>query len=513
MGLLAQLLTPRQRAQYPAHHDYWYAPVGVPSAAGVSVSPGMALTVSAVWACVRILSETPAALPLNVYRRRGTSREEARDHPLWSRLHDQPNGWQTALDWREQVTMWAVLWGNGYSRIIPGPRGPVDMLEPYHPDLVEPERLPGGRLRYQVVNDDGRRKPVNDDEIFHVRGPSINGPQGMTLTAYAREAIGLAQATESYGGRFFSQDARPGGILKHPGRLSDEAAQRLSDTWQGRRAGPANAHKTAVLEEGMDWIPVSMASDEAQFLETREFQVAEIARWFRVPLHMIGETSKTTSWGSGVEQLSIGFVIYTLLPWLKRWESAIRRDLVLAPDIYFVEHVVEGLLRGDSQSRYAAYATGRQWGWLSVNDIRRLENLNPVPGGDAYLQPLNMTPIGTQAAAAEPPARDQQQILGVHYQMMVEDAAARVVRKEVSAMRRIVQKTATSPDDRRSAIDAFYADHAPYVAASLHIPINEAAGWVERQHHAILTDGAAVLESWEQTGAADLAALAMEVTR
>lgn len=504
MSMLAQILTPVPAAARNARDERWWGSAGALAAAGVRVTPEAALRASAVWACVRLISETIAALPVVTYRRLpGGSREPAPDHPNYDLLHQAPNREHTALEWLDGLVVNTLVRGNAYNRKVPGPRGPVDQLEPLHPDLVRPERLPNGQLRYQVRDQPGAaERPVLREDLFVVRGLSLDGMTGVSVVEFARESIGLALAAEGFGARLFSQDARPGGVLEVPGKLSAAAAARLQATWQAGHAGLGNAHKVAILEDGMSWKATSMTSEDAQFLQTREFQIADIARWFRVPLHMIGETSKATSWGSGIEQLSIGFVVYTLLPWLRRLEQAIMRDLMLAPRQYFAEFVVAGLLRGDTKTRHEAYAIGRQWGWLSVNDIRRLENMNPVEGGDAYLQPLNMAP---QTA---PPPREQRALLGAHYRLLVEDAAARVVRRESAAMSKAATRCAADAGAWRAAVREFYVEHVDYVAAALHLPRREAAGYAERQQAALLADGVAALADWERRCVGELVALA-----
>lgn len=505
MSLLANLLTPAIGAAGNPNDERWWTPdLGSPVASsGVRVTADLALKASAVWACSRIIAETLAALPLLTYRRLGDGgREAAPDHPLYQTLHRQPNAEQTALEWVEFETMHAVMRGTGYSRKRPGPRGPADQLEPIHPARVRVETLTNGRPRYQVADPQtGREAPVLREDMFVLRGLSLDGLTGVSVIEYARESIGLALGAEGFGSRFFANDARPGGALKVRGKLSDTAARRLQSTWNVGHGGFRNAHRVAIFEDGIEWQQTGMSNEDAQFLATREFQIADIARWFRVPLHMIGETSRTTSWGSGIEQLSIGFVIYTLLPWLKRWEQAVARDLLLAPDRYFVEFLVTGLLRGDTKARYEAYAIGRQWGWLSRNDVRRLENMNPIADGDDYLSPLNMTPGGRT-----PPAEGRA-LLGEHYRLLLTDTAARVVRKELAAMGRAARRHEGDADGWRAAVRDFYAEHAAYVAETLHLSRREAAWYAGRQEAALLADGPAAMADWEARCAAELVAL------
>lgn len=402
MGILSRIWSPQ-----PSAHDlsnvnekFWSGTIGARTASGVSVSPDTALNAAAVWAAVKVISETVGSVPLIMYRRRADGgKERATDHPLYDLLHDQPNRSQTAFEFKEMLTTHLLLRGNAYAEIVPGPRGPVDQLLPVHPDLVTPERRPDGYLQFRVRDGKGGERTLLQDEMLYLRGLSLDGVTGVSVITYARESIGLMQAAESYGARVFSQGAQPGGVLEHPKELSKEAAARVSESWQAAHSGLGNAHKVAVLEDGLTWKQTSMTSEDAQYLETRKFEISEMSRWFRVPAHMLGDLERATF--SNIEHLGLEFVIYTMLAWFTRWEQAIKRDLILSPRTYFAEFLVDGLLRGDIKTRYEAYAIGRQWGWLSQNDIRRLENMNPIAGGDTYLTPLNMLPADQQAEAIE----------------------------------------------------------------------------------------------------------------
>ncbi|HLI51911.1 MAG TPA: phage portal protein [Thermomicrobiaceae bacterium] len=401
MGIFRRIL-----ASYPAtptrdfNGDFgWNGPGGgsyeLANILGRRMTHDSAMTIPAVWAAVKILSETLASLPIQMYARQADGgKRRATEHPLYDLLHDLPNPWQTAFEFKEMLQAHVVLRGNAFARIQPGPRGMVDSLIPLHPDRVQTDTDGQTILGYRYTDPAGVVHPIRYDEMFHLRGLSLDGILGVSVIAYARESFGLAHAAESFGARLFSQDATPGGVLQHPGQLSNEAAERLRHDWQMAHAGLHNAHKVAVLEEGMTFNKLSFTPEDAQFLQSRSFQVAEIARWFRIPPHLLGDLERATF--SNIEQQGMDFVMYTMLPWITRWEQIISRDLISATGTYFAEFLLDNLLRGDIGTRYGAYATGRQNGWLSVNDIRRMENLNPVPGGDAYLQPLNMTPATNQ---------------------------------------------------------------------------------------------------------------------
>lgn len=501
MGLLASLLAPRAAAN-PMDDRYW-GTAAADTDAGVRVTPDTAMKASAVWACAGIISETLAALPLQMFQRQADGgRQVATNHPLYELLHDRPNARQTALEFKQMMTMHCLMRGNGYARILTGPRGPVDQLVPIHPDRVRVEAIPDG-IRYQVRQADGSEKPVNDEDMFHVRGLTLDGVTGVSVIEYARQSVGLGLAAESYGARVFSQNGRPGGVLKVPGALTPAAAQRLRSEWQVLHGGLANAHQVAVLQEGADWQQTSMTSEDAQYLQTREFQAEDICRWFRVPPHMVGLTSKSTSWGTGIEQMTIGFLMFTLLPWLKRWEQAVSRDLIIATQAYYAEFVVDSLLRGDTSSRYAAYKTGREGGWLSVNEIRQRENLNPVPGGDS------LSVAAAPAPAAPAPAGRRAALLAAHYRAFAHDAAGRLVHKEMTAMSKAARRTASDPAGWRAAVEEFYAEHAATVAETLHIGQADAECYCTDQRTALLLSGAGVMEDWPTRRVDDLTALAL----
>lgn len=390
------LFFPQRRAQVLAPHPprdpviaEWFGGRG--TASGQSVTPATALQVTAVFACVRVLAESVASLPLILYeRRKDGGKDRATSNPLFRLLHDQPNRWQTSFEFFEMLMVHLTLRGDAFAEIVAAPGRAVAELVPLHPDRVTPFWAPDSTVAYEYRLLDGPRRILLQHEVLHVRGFTDDGLTGLSPIRLHREAIGLALATEEHGARLFSNGAQLGGVLQHPGKLSAEASTRLRESWAARYAGGSNAHKTAVLEEGMTWEKVGMTSEDAQFLETRQYQTADIARIWRVPPHMIGDLSKATF--SNIEHQALEFVVHTLRPWLVRWEQALKRDLITQPERFFAEFLVDGLLRGDIRSRYAAYAIGRQWGWLSANKVLEMENQNPIEGGDTFLNPMNMTP-------------------------------------------------------------------------------------------------------------------------
>ena len=390
-----------KRALWP-----WQLGVGMnDSVTGRAVTPESAIASTAVWASVRVISESLATLPLNVYERLDRGRELRRGHPLYPILHDAPNPKQTAVEFREQQLAALLLWGNAYALIERWPSGRVRWLWPMRPDRVtvrtdvtdEKAPLPGLVYQYQSAFANTVNYPAT--EVLHVRGLSSDGLVGLSPIQVHRQAVEVEQAEREFAGRFFGNNARPGGILKTQGRLSADAATRLKSSWENTHRGLDNAHRVAILEEGLDWVPMSMPLNDAQFIEQRRFSLEEIARIFRVPLHMVGDLSRATF--SNIEHQSIEFVTHTIRPWAVRLEQSINSNLFFPSEIgtFYAEHSLDALLRGDVASRYAAYAIGRQWGWLSSNDVRERENLNPIDGGDVYLSPLNMV---DQSAGALP---------------------------------------------------------------------------------------------------------------
>lgn len=392
MGLLTTLLE-RRSINVPAvpltHESLLSLFEGTRSATGRAVSQQTAMQVSAVFACVRVRAETVASLPWPVYRRlQGGGKERDPDHPLYELLHDQPNPEQSAIEFRENMVGHMDLWGNAYAEIERDGAGRVRALWPLRPDWVVEQRV-NDRPYYVVSLPDGTRKGLPADRVWHCRAF-----MGLSIIAQAREAIGLAMAGEEYGARFFSNDSRPGGVLKHPGRMTEGAFQRLKESWEAAHGGLSNAHRVAILEEGTEWQQVGIAPEDAQYLELREFQVTDIARFFRVPPHKIADLKRATF--SNIEHQGIEFVVDCVRPICVRLEQSARRCLLTPAErkTWFAEHVIDGLLRGDIQSRYQAYATARQWGWMSADDVRELENQNPLPDGQgkAYLVPMNMVP-------------------------------------------------------------------------------------------------------------------------
>ncbi len=378
------------------------------STSGKRVNERSAMQMTAVYSCVRILSEAVAGLPLHLYQYTDkSSKEKAVDNPLYFLLHDEPNTEMTSFVFRETLMTHLLLWGNAYSQIIRNGKGEVMGLYPLMPDRMAVNRDEKGRLYYEYMVSSDDAKTLKDGtvrlspyDVLHIPGLGFDGLVGYSSIAMAKNAIGLAIAAEEYGSKFYANGATPSGILEYPGTVKEP--DKVRESWNAGFGGSSNAHKIAVLEEGMKYTPISISPNEAQFLETRKFQINEIARIFRVPPHMVGDLEKSSF--SNIEQQSLEFVKYTLEPWLVRWEQAMQRALIPQDDKsrYFIKFNVDGLLRGDYQSRMQGYATARQNGWMSANDIRELENLDRIPvedGGDLYLINGNMMPLSMSGAA------------------------------------------------------------------------------------------------------------------
>ena len=380
------------------------------SIAGKTVTERTAMQMTAVYACVRILAESIAGLPLHLYRYRDQGKEKALDHPLYTLLHDEPNPEMTSFVFREALMCHLLLWGNAYAQVIRNGKGQVTALYPLLPSRMTVDRDERGQLfyRYQRGSDEtagGKASKtetviLHPSDVLHIPGLGFDGLVGYSPIALSKNAIGLAMAAEEYGSKFFANGAAPSGVLETPTLIKD--ISKLRDSWNEAYGGSHNAGKVAILEQGVTFKPISMSPQDSQLLETRKYQLDEIARIFRIPPHMIGDLEKATF--SNIENQSLDFVKYTLGPWVSRWEQGLARALLSPAEKqqYFIRFNVDGLLRGDYKSRMEGYAIGRQNGWMSANDIRELENLDMIPaeaGGDLYLVNGNMLPLEMAGAA------------------------------------------------------------------------------------------------------------------
>lgn len=400
---------------------------GGAAASGIVVNPQTAMQCGAVFACIKVLSEGVGMLPCRLWRGRlGGAMAPAFDHPLYRLLAHAPNEYQTCTEFFEMVVLHICLRGNSYSFINRRSDGvPIELL-PLHPDAVRCRMGDNWRLQYTMTLANGAQKDAGDDEILHIKGQTLNGWEGLSPIAYARESIGLAISAERFGSLFFKNGAKASGVLEHPGQISEEAQARIKKTFDESTSGDM-AHSTGILEEGMKYNKIQMTAEDAQFLETRKYQRSEIASIYRVPAHKINDLEKATY--SNIEQQSLEFVQDALMPWFTRIERAIKRDLIEQEeeeDLH-IRFAIAGLLRGDQAARSAYYHNGIADGWLTRNEVRMIESdlgimLNPVDGLDVPLRPLNMadgrttptepaaTPPGS-APALPPPAKDKLPIL------------------------------------------------------------------------------------------------------
>ncbi len=392
---------------------------------GVRVSEASAQRLSAWWACKRVLAETVSCLPLITYQKLPRGKRHATEHPNFKLLHDRANSEMTSHTWRKTMMGHMVSWGNGYSEIERDKVGRPINLWPLLPDRTRAERI---RLRdrngnmvldangipviKRVVithvpgtNGEPQEVVLPAENVLHVMGEGFDGVRGYSPVQMARQAIGLGLAAEEFGARWFGSGSRPDGVLEYPGKLTADAKERIRNSWEIQHQGLSQSHRVAVLEYGMTWKPISVNPNDAQFLETKAAQVSEICRWHRMPPHMVQDLSRGTF--SNIEIQSIEFVRFTMLPWFVNWEQEINRALFSEKeqDEYFVEFLVEGLLRGAMKERYDAYAVGRLNGWLCADDIRELENMNPLPDnlGQIFTIPMNYMPIDQAANIGQQP--------------------------------------------------------------------------------------------------------------
>lgn len=406
--IISKLFKSRERPKdYFSNSNHTFLFGGTTS--GKNVNEFTAMQTTAVYSCVRILSEALASLPLHIYRYKENGKDRVFDHPLYHILHNEPNSEMSSFVFRETLMSHLLIWGNAYAQIIRDGAGRVVALYPLLPNKIEVGRDKSGEIFYSYSRTSDENPNFKDygnvilrkQDVLHIPGLGFDGLVGYSPIAMAKNAVGMTLACEEYGASFFANGANPGGVLEHPGVLKDP--KKVRDSWNEVYRGANNAHKVAVLEEGMKYQQIGIPPEEAQFLETRKFQINEIARLYRIPPHMVGDLEKSSF--SNIEQQSLEFVKYTLGPWVIRWEQALQRALLLPREKteYFIKLNVDGLLRGDYQSRMNGYSIGRQNGWLSANDIREMEDMNPIPdeeGGSMYLINGNMTKLEDAGAFA-----------------------------------------------------------------------------------------------------------------
>jgi HK97 family phage portal protein len=494
MTFLSSLIQPRAGTPAPTD-DFWYA---IDPASGYMYSIGglnseTAMRNSAVYDCVKLLSEDLAKLPLIIYRRLPNGgKERAPDNPLFGVLKTSPNSWQTSFEFRQLMQAHLELRGNAFARIIAGRRGAVDQLEPIDPHEVAVSRNSNGTLIYEIRHTDKPPEKLTGDEIFHLRGFSLNGLTGISTIGLQYEAINIGLAAQRFQTSLMKNGVRLSGVFTHPGRLSDKSLDNLKDSIRKKYQGSSKAGGFMILEEGMKWTEMSMTMQDAQFLELRKLNRAEIAAIFRVPPHKIGDLDRATF--SNIEHQSLEYVTDALMARLVRWEQAITRDLIIAKDLYFAEFLVDSLLRGDLKSRYDAYSVGINCGILNPDEARAFENMNPRPGGDRFWQPLNTTTVGAQADRLN---------------RMLRLTSLKMANKELVALRKAAAKF--EGQDFIDWANEFYRGYRESLAVNLQIPRETAERYVTDGLHELraaerFND---LISSWETERAERLTELAL----
>ena len=447
--------------------DFFFEPVSARTGSGMRVSPDSALRLAAVYACVRVLSESMASLPLVIYQRRADGgKDKVTDHWLYRLLAKRPNRFQNPFEWREMLQGHLALRGNAYNQIITNAKGEVVELMPLHPDRIRLELLPSGEYRYRFTDRFGTESILPRGEVWHLRGLSSDGLMGMSPIELARENLGMALAAQDYGARFFANDAKPtGGWIEFPGSFKDSEAKKVfRESYQQAQSG-ANRGKVLVLENGMKFHEVGVTNKDAQFLELRKFQITDVARLFRVPPHMIGDLDRATF--SNIEQQSLEFVMHTMTPWAERWEASIESELLLEGDDIEVEFDFANLMRGDAASRASYYQSGIQNGWLTRNEARIAENLNPLEGLDEPLRPLNMV----EESTAEDVALDTEQ---------AEDPAQEATEPSDEAaarLRALIDSSAERWARRIARAGRVEEKDLALIAQSLAVPLDRVSVW------------------------------------
>lgn len=449
MSILSELIKPaeseiRSGTTNPAQWLIDWVSGGAETSSGVKVTESSALKYTPFWAAVRVISGTIAALPFLVYQRINNSgKERIMDHPVYKLLHDRPNAYMDAVTFMETRQAQVLTYGNGFAEIQRDGGGRPIALWPLLPDKTERKIDDNGVPYYQVGDLTGKTVNLADYNVLHIKGLGFDGYTGYNVVAHQKEAIGYGKAVKEYGSRFFGNSANPGGVLEHPNTLSDAAKKYLEKTWIAKTGGLSNAHRIRILEEGMKWTATGVNPEQAQALEVQKYTVDDCSRIFNIPPHKLGSLERATF--SNIEEQNLDFVAFTMYYWFRKWEQECNYKLFMPSEQnkLFCELLVDGLLRGKVQDRYNSYRSGRQWGWLSINDIRRMENMNPIgPEGDIYLEPLNMKPAGTPSPNDKPLPNqdvDDDKTKNAHY-ILIEGQWSRIIHKHLSLL-------ANNPDD------------------------------------------------------------------
>ena len=551
--------------------DFWYSSLGRPTRSGRRVSEDVSMSVSAFYAGVRLISETLGSLPMHMFRRTPRGKQRAPNHPLHETLHDQPNPFQTSQEWMEMTAAHSIMRGDGISMKVPGNAGDNSFnLIPLNPSRVTMKMTNEHRIEYTWTRGNGEQVKFTDEEIFRVRAFS-DGVRGLGVVGLARETLGLALAEQEHGARFFTNSASPIGAVKHPKTVGGDAQRRFEESFKRAYSGVENANSVMFLEEGMEWQALGLSNEDSQFLDSRKFEVVEVARWLRLPPHMLGHLDNAIK--ANVEEQSRSFLLFSLFPWVKRFEHSIKRDLIKAKRVFFAEFNLDALMRADLKTRMASYQIAINNGILSANEVRELENRNSYQGGDDFFMPMNMRAIGradggerpgvefitAPPAAPEPPpdgepppdegegqappqpARgnrnsrslaDNQYVLGVMERAVrllpeqarisnpppanerllaiIESAADRIVHKEITRITEKAPAYASNARGWRKWVNTFYSDHAGYVANVLAVDRDRAQEYCNDQREDVLTHGVGALDRWRYESPPNLVTLAME---
>lgn len=520
MGILAPVLA--VDADRSAFGDFWYGPAYRSNPAG-PIDPDSAMTIPQFYAAVTYVAEDIAKLPLNINQDLGDAgTAPAPDHELQERLHHQPNQYQTAMEWREMVTAVSMLRGKSVNEIIAGapisyPGAPtrkssVDQIVPLHPDLIREDINDNGvrRLLYRDPKNRGVERTLLYEDVFILRGR-----QSRSVLDFASTNLNTTLAMERFAGFMFSRGAKHQGVIKAKGRLADPVRIALRGALDEYAIGGPRAGRPLLLEDGMEWQDISMNNVDAQFVEQKNISVSDACRWIRIQPHKVFELTRSTN--NNIQSQGVDYVVDCLLAWAVRWEQAIWRDLIV-DKTYFAKILLDGLLRGDNEARSRAFALAIMWGWMTRNEVRAREDLNPIDGLDDPLTPINMTtnPDGSAATVGYAPQAqlgDGKPLDGegaTLTRLFASDAASRAVRRETAAIAKLAERVDGDHAAFRVGLEAFYAEHAETVARDLHIPRHEAIGYAKAQQASLLEAGPDAMADWPVEGVARLTALAMD---
>lgn len=460
--------------------DYWYESRGIPSATGMRVTPETVKRIGTALACVSIINRNVGAFPAKVYTTDSDGGKQiATSHPIYAALYSQPNGYQTAFEFRQMMQGHFELRGNAYSRII---RGRPYQLIPLHPDRVTVIPDDRGLPAYRYVNPVTKQiEYLLQEEVFHLKGWSDDGYTGQSTITMGADVFGVAMAAQDYAARYFRNDATPPFLITGANFKTQDAEDLFKKKWKEAQSGK-NRHSAAILPQGLDVKTLGITAGDAQLLESRKFSRIEICSIFGVPPHLVGETEKAATYAS-VEQFNIMFAVQCLLPRLVMWEQVIQRDLLGVDSRYFAKFSMAALLRGDTAARFNAYAIAIERGWMCQDDVRMLEDQNPIPNGEGkrFWRPLNWAPLGqiestSQAGqSTDPstgaPADPNALAKDGRIRLLATCAAEPCVRKEINEVRKLYSRCGDNLPEFRSALGSYYREHSNFLAVRLRLPV------------------------------------------